>query len=762
MALFDTYSRSSKELDKKLKEKIEKKTQPKKNSKSNNLLTRVNLIRERVTNNLGEYQNDYIILRDDQEVIDYFDKIIKSGICAIDTETTGLNIFEDKIVGICLYVEGEKASYIPLNHISSIYGTRIENQANLDLVKEQMKRCIDNKIKFIYHNGKFDLNILQTFLGYPMNCPYWDTLVASYLITNDENQRSLKDQYSKYCSHLENKEKIETLSHFNDLFEGLRFDYVPIESGYIYAARDAFMTYKLYEHQKEFFDKPENADVFKLFIETEVPLIEVTAAMTRTGVAIDMDLANKLKEEYTEKIEKLTNDVYEQIDLYKDEIIKYRMIHYNTKLQDPINFNSNDQLAILLYDIIGAINTDKEKPRGVGEDALKKIDLPLTNAILEYRSVNKLLSTYIEAIPKKIEPYDGRLHAQFNQNGADTGRFSSSDPNLQNIPTSAGIRCMFKASEGMYMVGADFSQQEPRILAHLCGDENMINAYKTGKDLYSTMASLAFKVPYEDCREFREDGSVNKEGKKRRSHIKGIVLGLMYGRGDASVAENLGITIDEAKNLSNSLFEAFPKMKEYIEASKVKAKEIGYTTTLWGRRRYLKHIQKDKYEFKYGINRPTNFDPLFDSNDDIDNEVPKNIKDYYTEQMEKTNFVGRRKIEQEALKEGIIITDNSGYLAESERQVVNGIVQGSAADMTKRAMVALYNNQELKDLGFRLLMSVHDENIGECPRENIKKVRELLSNIMIKANDRCSVPMKCDAEVSEFWYGPSINVEEVN
>lgn len=759
MALFDTYSRSSKELDKKVKEKIEKKTQPKKNSKSNNLLTRVNLIRERVANNLGEYQNDYIILIKDEDIINYFNKIIESGICAIDTETTGLNIFEDKIVGICLYVEGEKASYIPLNHISSIYGTRIENQANLDLVKEQMKRCIDNNIKFIYHNGKFDLNILQTFLGYPMNCPYWDTLVASYLITNDENQRSLKDQYSKYCSHLENKEKIETLSHFNDLFEGLRFDYVPIESGYIYAARDAFMTYKLYEHQKEFFDKPENADVFKLFIETEVPLIEVTAAMTRTGVAIDMDLANKLKAEYTEKIEKLTAEVYEQIDLYKEEIIKYRMIHYNTKLQDPINFNSNDQLAILLYDIIGAINTDKEKPRGVGEDALKKIDLPLTKAILEYRSVNKLLSTYIDAIPKKIEPYDGRLHAQFNQNGADTGRFSSSDPNLQNIPTSAGIRCMFKASEGMYMVGADFSQQEPRILAHLCGDENMINAYRTGKDLYSTMASLAFKVPYEDCREFREDGSVNKEGKKRRSHIKGIVLGLMYGRGDASVAENLGISIDEAKNLSNSLFEAFPKMKEYIEKSKVEAKKIGYTTTLWGRRRYLKHIQKDKYEFKYGINRPTNFDPLFDSNDDIDNEVPQNIKDHYTELLEKANYSQRKNIVYQAQSEGIIITDNSGYLAESERQVVNGIVQGSAADMTKRAMVALFNNKELKDLGFRLLMSVHDENIGECPRENIKKVRELLSNIMIKANDRCSVPMKCDAEVSEYWYGPSIEIE---
>ena len=180
---------------------------------------------------------------------------------------------------------------------------------------------------------------------------------------------------------------------------------------------------------------------------------------------------------------------------------------------------------------------------------------------------------------------------------------------------------------------------------------------------------------------------------------------------------------------------------------------------MWGRRRYLKHIQKDKYEFKYGINRPTNFDPLFDSNDDIDNEVPQNIKDHYTELLEKANYSQRKNIIYQAQNEGIIITDNSGYLAESERQVVNGIVQGSAADMTKRAMVALFNNKELKDLGFRLLMSVHDENIGECPRENIKKVRELLSNIMIKANDRCSVPMKCDAEVSEYWYGPSIEIE---
>ena len=255
MALFDTYSRTSKEMDRMLKEKALKKSQNKKTSKSNNLLARINAIRERISENLGEYKDDYRILISNEEIEEYFEHIRANGIAAIDTETTGLNFFEDIIVGICLYTEGEKASYIPLNHISSIYNKRLENQADIEFVKDKMKQCVNENIKFIYHNGKFDINMLETFLDSKMNCPYWDTLVASYLITNDEFKRSLKDQYSKYCSHLENKEKIETLSHFNDLFEGLRFDYVPIESGYIYAARDAFMTYKLYEHQKEFFER---------------------------------------------------------------------------------------------------------------------------------------------------------------------------------------------------------------------------------------------------------------------------------------------------------------------------------------------------------------------------------------------------------------------------------------------------------------------------------------------------------------------------
>jgi len=377
---------------------------------------------------------------------------------------------------------------------------------------------------------------------------------------------------------------------------------------------------------------------------------------------------------------------------------------------------------------------------------------------LEYRTIKKLLSTYIEAIPNRIEPSTGRLHASFNQNGADTGRFSSSEPNLQNIPRDGGIRHMFEATDGYYLVGADYSQQEPRVLAHLCGDEHMIKAYKEGRDLYSTMASLAFKVPYEDCKEFRADGSTNKEGKKRRTQIKSVVLGFMYGRGTQSVAEQLGISFEEAKKLNDVLFGEFPKIKEYIERAQNEAKKLGYTETIWGRRRYLKYIQKDKYEYSYNNNRPINFDPLFDSDDDVNNEVDSNIKKQYNKLLDKANFAGRRQIIINAEKDGIIIEDNGYWLAESERQVVNGIVQGSSADMTKKALVELYRNQELRDLGFRLLMSVHDENIGECPKDNVKRVTQLLSDIMVKANDRCTIPMKCDASVSEYWYGPEIEI----
>lgn len=746
-ATFDFLRDNSVEKDKEILNKI-KKTE-KKAPKTNDMISRINEIKRVVEDNLGKYKNDYKILITNEEIQAYFNKIYEKGICAIDTETTGLNFFKDKIVGISLYIEGEKACYIPLNHISNIYQSKLEGQADEEFVKEKIIEMNKKNIKMIYHNAKFDLNVLEIFLGYEMIEPYWDTLVGSYLINNDENKRGLKDQYNKYCN--EDTEKENLLNHFNELFSGITFDRIPIESGFIYASRDAYMTYKLYEYQKKIFEQENNKELYKLFREIEIPIIKVTATMQRTGVAIDLELAEKLKIEYEEKLEKLTKQINEAIEEYSEQIIDYKLKHYNNKLENPINFNSTDQLAILLYDILGYRN---ENSRSTDEATLKGFNTYLTNMILEFRTVKKLLSTYILAIPAKVEESTKRLHASFNQNGTDTGRFSSSNPNLQNIPRDNGIRKMFKASDGMYLIGADYSQQEPRITASLCGDEHMIDSYVKGKDLYSSMASLVYKVPYEECREFRPDGTVNKEGKKRRSHIKAIFLGICYGKGVNSISKDLNITYDEAQKVYDSVMEGFPKFKAWSEKMLDEARKNGYTETVWGRRRYLKYIQKSNYEVDEESEKI--FNPTFTGEDYI--SLNEDLIKSYIARMEKGNFISRKRIMEEAKEKHINIIDNSKYVAESERQVVNGIIQGSAADMTKRALVSLYKDEKLRKLGFRLLMSVHDENIGECPKENIKEVKERLVELMVQANNKCKVQMKCDVEVSECWYGESIEI----
>lgn len=754
MALFDTFSRSSKDLDKALIEKTKTK-QTKTKSKQNGLLDRISNIRKIVMENLGQYRDDYIVLTCNDDIRRYVDKIIKDDICAIDTETTGLNIFHDKIVGISLYSKSNKPAYIPINHVSIVYFTKLENQADEDFLKTQFQRMINKNVKFLYHNGKFDLNILRRFLGFTMNCPYWDTLVCSYLINSDKNKRNLKDQYDKYCSYLEDKHKAGQLSHFSDLFDGIRFDYIPIGCGYIYAARDAYMTYKLFEYQWKFLHQKGYEDLFELYHKVEVPIVQVTAEMKWVGVSMDKALIQKYQKEYNDKLEDVNHRIEKFLEDNEEKITQYRVVHYKNKLSNPINIASNEQLAILLYDILGCKNENGD--RGVDEESLSTIDNPLVNLVIEYRSIKKMLSTYIDSFLDKIDKFDERLHANFNQNGAETGRFSSSEPNLQNLPHN-NIRNIIKATEGYYLVGADYSQQEPRILAHLCQDENMLKAYRDGKDIYATMASLAFHKSFEECCEFYPNGDTNEEGKQRRSKIKSVVLGLMYGRGMPSVARYLNITFEEAQQICNALFEAFPKIKEYMDALQTKVKKCGYTTSLWGRRRYLEHIQDERFEFSYLGNRPVNFDPRLDIDDFGSEKVDEAKVNYYTEKLLKAKRSSKNFIIKQAEAEGIKIVDNSGYIAESERQVVNSVVQGSAADMTKKAMVALFNNKELRDLGFRLLISVHDENIGECPKENIVRVRELLSQIMIEANDKCSVRMKCDAEVSECWYGPTIKI----
>ena len=294
----------------------------------------------------------------------------------------------------------------------------------------------------------------------------------------------------------------------------------------------------------------------------------------------------------------------------------------------------------------------------------------------------------------------------------------------------------------------------------------MIDAYLTGKDLYAMMASEIYKKPYEDCMEFyldengKKTDKTNPEGKKRRSSVKSILLGIMYGRGVPSIAEQIHSTVEEAQKIVDDFYQSYPTIKSYTELVQNNAKRDGFTTTAWGRRRYLKHIQDPQYSYAYNDKRKVDFNPLFTATDKINKNVPQDIIDMYNAQLEVASFKKQKQIIEQAGKDGITITNNKSFIAEALRQCLNSVIQGSSADMSKRAMILLGQNEELKQLGFRMLFPVHDEIIAECPFENRQRCGELMSKLMIQSGaDKVRVPMKCDVEKFFFWYGPDVSDE---
>ena len=376
--------------------------------------------------------------------------------------------------------------------------------------------------------------------------------------------------------------------------------------------------------------------------------------------------------------------------------------------------------------------------------------------------MSKLVSTYIDKLPNCVNPKDGRIHCSFNQYGADTGRFSSSDPNLQNIPShNKDIRKMFVASDGYVLMSSDYSQQEPKVMTQMCGDPKMIKAYQEGKDLYAEIAALSFNTNYENCLEFRPDGTTNPEGKNRRSQAKSILLGVLYGRGVPSIAEQLGTTTKKAQAIKDSVFKGFPAIPKFEEDSLDMAYEKGYVTTLWGRKRRLPALQLPEYEFTWKDGtRPDNdlLDFGEEVGEDVVSEVPDELVQKYTRRLRQAYFGQKRKIFEDANKEGIWIVDNGAKIADAQRQCVNARIQGSAADMSKLAMILGGNDERLKELGFRLLIPVHDELIAECPEENVKECSERFAMLMAKAAESgLTIPIKCDVEITKAWYGDSIN-----
>ena len=296
------------------------------------------------------------------------------------------------------------------------------------------------------------------------------------------------------------------------------------------------------------------------------------------------------------------------------------------------------------------------------------------------------------------------------------------------------------------------SQQEPMVTSYLSQDKKMMQAFIDGRDIYSTISSLAFHTTYENCLEFNEDGTTNSEGKERRTQAKSIVLGILYGRQIPSIAEQLNVSNQEAQNIYNAVLDAFPQLAEFIDDSIEMAKNVGYVTTAWGRRRHLPDIQLEKYKFSAKhIKNLAGFDPLaFDNN--VDN-IPINIKSKYVKELNSCRtWLERNNIIEDAKNSGIIIKDNTGFISQAERQCVNSRVQGSAADMVKLAMIKINNDEQMKKLDAHLVIQVHDEVIVECPEENAEEVSERLSYLMRMApSDLIDLPLNCDCVFMKNW-----------
>lgn len=307
------------------------------------------------------------------------------------------------------------------------------------------------------------------------------------------------------------------------------------------------------------------------------------------------------------------------------------------------------------------------------------------------------------------------------------------------------------------------SQQEPKALAALCrkaGDSQMYDTFMEGKDIYSEIASKSFHVSYEMCKEFNEAGDKNPpEYKERRARAKRVLLASLYGMTVQTMAEDLGVTVDEAQGIKDSVFVGIPAIGQFEERSLQMAREKGYVTTVCGRKRRLPDLQLPEYEFSWEEGFAPEGDIL--DFDELEVEVPHNKQVYYTNRLNNARgWKSRDKVIKQAEKEHIQIFNNSSKIAEATRQTVNSRIQGSSADLTKMAMIKLYANERLKELGFRLLIQVHDEVIAECPEENAKECSELLSKIMCEsAEEILDMPMKCDVEVTKVWFGKEYEFE---
>ncbi len=614
----------------------------------------------------------YELVRDESSLQAWVELARKAGTVAVDTETTSLDAMQAELVGISLSVQAGQACYIPVAHKAAAgQGTfdlgdggaageaapeQISRQRALDILAPLLD---DPSVLKVGQNIKYDALVLSRY-GVDVT-PVDDTMLISFVLDGGLHGHGM-DVLAE--THL----GVSTVK-FKDVVgtgkKQITFDYVPLEAARDYAAEDADITLRLHQTLKPRLLQEKMVTVYETI---ERPLIPVVAAMEKEGIRVDPEKLRGLSRDFTQKLAGLEAEVHELAG-------------------EAFNIGSPKQLGEILFEKMSLPGGKKNKSGGYGTDASVLEDLAasghdLPARVLDWRQIAKLKSTYSDALVEQINPATGRIHTSYAMAGAQTGRLSSTDPNLQNIParTEEGrkIRSAFIARDGWKLISLDYSQIELRVLAHMAGIDALVQAFRDGHDIHAMTASQVFGVPVEGM-----DPLVRRQA-------KAINFGIIYGISAFGLARQLGIGRGEAKDYIDAYFERYPGIRDYMDSEVEKCRKAGLVETLFGRRIHL---------------------------DSINAKNPA----------------------------------QRGY---AERQAINAPIQGSAADIIKRAMIRVPKALADAKLAARMLLQVHDELLFEAPEDQVDKTIEVIKATMEGAALpalQLKVPLVVDAGVGDDW-----------
>lgn len=584
----------------------------------------------------------------------WLDKLTQNRRFAFDTETTSLNAMDAELVGLSFACTPYEAAYVPVAH--DYEGA--PQQLDRDWVLEKIKPLLeDESMTKVLHHLKYDAGVLGKY-GIEMKGEVFDTMLESYVLNSTASRHDMDSLASFYLQH-------QTI-HYEDVAgkgaKQIPFQQVPLDNASPYAAEDADVTLRLHESiYPRLSDEPE---LLSVLTDIELPLVPVLLRMEQKGVLIDKDKLNQQSAALAERLETLEQKVH-------------------TLAGGSFNLNSPKQLQEVLFVNLN-LPVLQKTPKGqpsTSEAVLQELahEYELPKLILEYRSLSKLKSTYTDKLPEQIHPRTGRVHTSYHQGVTATGRLSSSEPNLQNIPirTPEGrqVRDAFIAPEGSVLLAADYSQIELRIMAHLSQDPGLLKAFKEKQDVHRSTAAEVFGV------------SLGEVTDLQRRHAKAINFGLMYGMSAFGLSQQMEVSRGEAQAFMDTYFKRFPGVQAFMESIREKAQQQGYVETLFNRRLYLPEIRS-----KNGA---------------------------------------RRKA--------------------AERAAINAPMQGTAADIIKKAMIGL--QKALQEKGYHdvhLLMQVHDELIVETPKEHVDAVQEIVRHCMENAA-KLLVPLEVAIGVGANW-----------